>query len=283
MDNLASFEKNGYLVVRNCIDPNELTKLKEEFLKLVEEVPIEELTTIFTSGDDQVAEKSEDYFMGSSDKLRFFLEDKAYDKEKKMLTRPKNQSINKVGHAMFEINKVFKDFTQLPQHIELAKSLNLKNPLVVQSMYITKQPHVGGEVTPHQDSTFIYTEPESCVAFWWPIDGATIENSCIWVVPGSHKGPLKTRMLLQPNKELIFDPLNSALEWPADEEYIPVEVNAGDVVILHGRIIHKSSENKSERSRHAYTIHLTEQECTWDPQNWLQRNSPFPKLYPQSQ
>jgi len=283
MDSLASFEKDGFIVVRNCIDAKEVKKLKEEFFKIVDEVPMEELTTIFLCGDAQTKEKSANYFLGSSDKLRFFLEDKAYDKEKQMLTRPKSQSINKIGHAMFELNKVFKDFTQLPQHLELAKSLNLKNPLVVQSMYITKQPYGGGEVTPHQDSTFIYTQPESCVAFWWPIDDANIENSCIWIVPGSHKGPLKTRMVLQPNKELVFDPPNSTLTWPADEEYIPVEVNAGDVVIFHGRVIHKSSENKSNRSRHAYTIHLAEEECQWDPQNWLQRDTPFPKLYPETQ
>jgi len=220
-------------------------------------------------------------FLGSSDKIRFFLEDKAYNKETKTFNCEKNESINKVGHALYEGNKVFKEFTELPEHIQICKELKLKNPFVVQSMYITKQPLIGGEVTPHQDSSFLYTEPESCIAFWWPIEEANIENSCIWVVPGSHKGPLRTRMIYNEKNELVFDPLPSTITWPDVSEYIPVEVQAGDLVVIHGRIIHKSSENNSKKSRHAYTIHMTEKDCAWDNRNWLQRESPFPLLYPQ--
>jgi ectoine hydroxylase-related dioxygenase (phytanoyl-CoA dioxygenase family) len=53
----------------------------------------------------------------------------------------------------------------------------------------------------------------------------------------------------------------------------------GDIVVLHGRIIHKSGENKSDQSRHAYTIHITEADSVWDAKNWLQRESAFPTLY----
>ena len=43
-------------------------------------------------------------------------------------------------------------------------------------MYIFKQPKIGGEVVCHQDSTFLYTEPESAVGFWVAIEDATIET-----------------------------------------------------------------------------------------------------------
>lgn len=282
MEDLSGFfAENGYLVVRNKIDPEELVKLKAEFARLVEEVPMEELTTIFTSGENQIdeKEKSGDYFLESSDKIRFFLEEKAFDRQTKSLTVPKSLSVNKVGHALYEHNEVFKRFTQLPANVAVAQALGLRAPLVVQSMYITKQPHVGGEVTPHQDSSFIYTTPETCIAFWWPVEAATITNSCIWVIPGSHNVPLKTRMLRSEKKELTFEPALNTLTWPSDDQYIPVEVNAGDIVVLHGRIIHKSGENKSDHSRHAYTIHMTEADSAWDAKNWLQRDSPFPTLY----
>ena len=59
-------------------------------------------------------------------------------------------------------------------------------------MYIFKQPHIGGEVTCHQDSTFLYTKPESAVGFWVALEDATIENGCLWVSRGvRHKGPLR--------------------------------------------------------------------------------------------
>jgi len=125
----------------------------------------------------------------------------------------------------------------------------------------------------------LYTEPESCIAFWWPVDNATIENSCLWVVPGSHKTELKTRMKLNSERKLSFEPHGSTLTWPPHEDYIPVEVNAGDVVVIHGRVIHKSSENTSTKSRHAYTIHLVEGDSVWSKENWCQRPTPFPPLY----
>lgn len=54
-------------------------------------------------------------------------------------------------------------------------------------MYIFKQPSIGGEVAPHQDSTFLHTEPLSCVGFWWALEDADRQNGCLWGYPGVHK------------------------------------------------------------------------------------------------
>ena len=66
----------------------------------------------------------------------------------------------------------------------VARSLGFKRPLPVQSMLIFKQPHVGGEVVPHQDSTFIQTDPPSCVGVWLALEDATTTNGCLWTLPG---------------------------------------------------------------------------------------------------
>ena len=54
-------------------------------------------------------------------------------------------------------------------------------------MYIFKQPNIGGEVTCHQDSTFLYTEPIDIVGLWFALEDATIENGCLWAIPGGHR------------------------------------------------------------------------------------------------
>ncbi len=54
----------------------------------------------------------------------------------------------------------------------------------LQSMYIFKQPSIGGVVVPHQDSTFIHTTPLSCVGLWWALEDATRDNGCLWAMPG---------------------------------------------------------------------------------------------------
>jgi len=211
-------------------------------------------------------------------KLGFFLEEKAVAKGK--LITEKRLSINKVGHALYELDDVFRKFTGTAPIMDVAKKvLGFKEPLVVQSMYICKQPFIGGAVSPHQDGTFLFTKPESVSAFWFPIDDATLQNACLWVVPGSHNEDLRTRMKVTKDRNSIyFEPPLGSLKWPDDKEYIPVEVKKGAVVLIHGHLAHKSSDNLSDKSRHAYTFHLVDGITEWDSENWLQRPTPFAPL-----
>src|SRR5678816_2279691 len=64
---------------------------------------------------------------------------------------------------------------------------------LVQSMYIFKQPNIGGEVTCHQDSTFLYTEPVEIAGLWFALEDATIENGCLWAIPGGQRNGIKSR------------------------------------------------------------------------------------------
>jgi phytanoyl-CoA hydroxylase len=60
-------------------------------------------------------------------------------------------------------------------------------------MAILKPPKIGGLVGVHQDSTYLYGEPDTLMGFWIPLQDATVKNGCLWGLPGSHKGPLYTR------------------------------------------------------------------------------------------
>jgi phytanoyl-CoA hydroxylase len=66
-------------------------------------------------------------------------------------------------------------------------------------MYIFKQARTGGQVTSHQDSTFLYTEPQqSCLGLWLAVDDATLDNGCLWVRPKSHLEPVRRRYQRNP-------------------------------------------------------------------------------------
>lgn len=56
--------------------------------------------------------------------------------------------------------------------------------------FCVQQPGIGGEVVPHQDNSFLYTEPTSCTGLWLALEDATITNGCLWAIPGSHKSRL---------------------------------------------------------------------------------------------
>lgn len=50
-----------------------------------------------------------------------------------------------------------------------------------------QQPGIGGEVVPHQDNSFLYTEPSTCTGLWLALEDAKTINGCLWAIPGSHK------------------------------------------------------------------------------------------------
>jgi len=125
----------------------------------------------------------------------------------------------------------------------------------------------------HQDSTFLYTEPETVVGFWFALESATVDNGCLWALPGGHRLGLKKRFV-RSREGARFDVIDSD-PWP-DRGLLPLEVSKGALVVLHGRLPHQSGPNRSSRSRHAYSIHVIDGTAYYPGDNWLQRNPSLP-------
>ncbi len=178
-----------------------------------------------------------------------------------------------MGHAMHDLDPVFDTFSRTPKLANAASSLGLTDPLIVQSMYIFKSPGVGGEVVCHQDSTYLYTNPETCIGFWCAIDDADEENGAMAFIPGAHKGPLR-----QLNARGADGRLSTRIidETPFAGAPVLAPARRGDLVIFHGRAPHMSAANRSARPRHAYTLHMVNARAHWPAENWLQRPPDLP-------
>jgi phytanoyl-CoA hydroxylase len=263
---LARYERDGFLVVEDFKSAEECNRLRERAAQLVAEFDPAGVKSIFSTREQ--TRTSDDYFLDSGDKIRFFFEEEAFD-ERGRLRQAKERSINKIGHALHNLDPVFDQFSRTPPLAALVSSLGYRQPLLIQSMYIFKQPHIGGEVTFHQDATFLYTEPLTVTGLWFALEDATLENGCLWAIPGGHKLGLKSRFLRAQGggtRFEVFDESRWPLEWA-----VPLEVKKGTLILLDGLLPHMSRPNRSQKSRHAYTLHVIEADSHYPQDNWLQR------------
>ncbi|KAK9802831.1 hypothetical protein WJX73_003968 [Symbiochloris irregularis] len=277
---VQQYERDGYLVVPNFATAEETKQLRDRALQLV--AGFEPNTKAIFSTKNQKATTNQ-YFMDSGSNISFFFEEQAHDKQGN-LRQAKELSINKIGHAMHDLDPVFRSFSRSDRVARLLESLHYRRPLPVQSMFIFKQPKIGGEVVPHQDSTFLYTDPPTVVGLWWALEDATVDNGCLFTLPGSHReGPARRMLTTEDREGVTFD--KDAPAWDL-QDFVPVEVKAGSLVLLHGANVHYSNENSSGISRHAYSVHVCEGagDVSWAADNWMQRRPelPFEPLYDHS-
>ncbi len=266
---VAKYTDTGFLVLERFVDEGACDQLRRRAAEMVQEFDLREVVSVFSTHEQN--RLTDDYFLTSGDKIRCFFEENAFNDDG-TLKYEKEKSINKIGHALHDLDPVFDRFSRHQKVKELASALGFEDALLLQSMYIFKQPNIGGEVICHQDSTFLYTEPLDIVGLWFALEDATIENGCLWAIPGGHRTGLKSRWV-RTREGMKFETFN-AEPWP-EERLVPLEVTKGSLILLHGLLPHRSFENRSSRSRHAYTLHLIKREAKYPADNWLQRSLPL--------
>jgi len=264
-EQVTQFQQQGYLVVDDFISPHQRHTLMQHAADLIEAFEPPEKRSIFTT--DEQERSSDDYFLKSANNVSFFFEEKAIDADGNF-TVAKQRSINKIGHAQHALDPVYKAMVHALNFNALGMELGIEKPVAVQSMHIFKQPSIGGEVGLHQDSTFLYTQPKSCIGFWLALEDATVENGCLQAIPGGHTIALKQRFRLAKDGGTTFETLDDS-PWP-EHALEMLEVSAGTLIILHGQLPHYSAANTSSRSRQAFTLHLVDDACDYPKDNWLQ-------------
>lgn len=262
------YQEQGFLVLESVFSAEDIKRLKEAALRIVDSFDIENHRSVFTTSDRDAGR--DEYFFKSAENVHCFLEEDALDKQGNLL-KPARLAINKIGHAMHDLDPAFSQFCKQEIIGQVIRDIGYQNPLLWQTMYIFKQPHIGGEVRWHQDGSYLISEPASVMGIWIAIEDANRDNGCLWVQPGGHRSPLREIYEVDwQTREGVLSKLNDA-PWPENDEAIAVEVPAGSMVIFHDHMPHYSSQNLSDKSRHAFTLHVAEKSAQWSEKNWLQR------------
>ena len=261
-----SYRDNGYLVLDQCFDNEQMDQLKGAANDIVAEFDPNSTRTVFSTKDQ--TQTRDDYFLSSGDKVRCFFEEDAFDAHGE-LKQNKALSINKIGHALHQLSPEFKAFSHSQKIKSIATDLGLVRPRIHQSMYIFKQPKIGGVIRWHQDASYFLTTPLSVVTFWLAVEDATIKNGCLQVQAGGAEMPLKEQFIRHPDNSTELKLLHE-LPWPTDDCAQALEVKKGTLVVFNGLLPHFSAPNVSDKSRHAYTLHITCANTQYAQENWLQ-------------
>ncbi len=270
-EEIAAFHKDGFLVLERFVAPEACDALRARAEALVAEVDAEALGSVFST-TSRVQDR-DDYFLGSGGAIGFFFEAEAFDAEGRLAV-PKERALNKLGHAMHDLDPVFDRFSRNPEVAAAVADLGLAEARLLQSMYIFKQPGIGGEVVPHQDATFLRTEPSSVLGLWFALEDADRDNGCLWALPGGQELGLKSLYRRDSAEGMVMEVLDgSPFDLTAGR---PLEVPKGTMVVLHGLLPHWSAPNRSPRSRHAYTLHVIDGRARYLADNWLQRPPELP-------
>ena len=111
-----------------------------------------------------------------------------------------------------------------------------------------KLPGSHTEVGYHQD--FAYTPHTNCdvVTALLMLDDTTVENGCLTVVPGTHRGPVYS-LFDEDQFTGTIAPHESATLREAE---VNIEGSAGGVCLMHTRLVHGSQANRADRPRGLY-------------------------------
>ena len=274
-DRREAWERAGFVVLPGFVPPDRVESLRRRINDLVAGYASQGLpdgaATVFSTTKQTHAQ--DNWFLTSADVLRPFFENGAFDADGNLVA-PMDRALNKMGHALHDLDPAFDQFSRTTDLASLVAELGITDPLLLQSMVIFKPPRIGGEVVCHCDHSFLWTDPQTVVGLWFALDDATVANGCMWAIPGGHVGGARTRFRLDGTGGTTTDVLDPT---PYDHgDLVPVEAEAGTLVAFHGCLPHWSGANTSDRPRLAYTLHVIDGTAHYRADNWLQRGADLP-------
>ena len=157
-----------------------------------------------------------------------------------------------------------------PEFLARTRDFRLTDPVVdllgpdllgLNNLYIWKPPKIGLGFPWHQDKWYFNHQYKTgmTVATWTAIDTADKENGCLYVIPGSHKYGVREHVELEGSQQGEFRQAQGA----RDEDGVAVEVPAGAVIWFNSQVLHKSTDNHSERFRRANIAHYISAKAEW--------------------
>ena len=231
-DWVATYEEQGYLDVDNLLLPEEVAELCERTTRIAEGL------------GDPFPEKYLELEPGANGVRSA-------------------RTVRKINHCA-EHDAVFMRYAKLDRILDIVEAIVGPDIKLFDSQLFMKPP--GGVEKPyHQDSPYFPIDPMTLVTCWIALDDVTIENGCLWVVPGSHRLgvlPHSERWLVGDREDMRVP--ESAFDRNLE---VPITLTAGSCSFHHSLILHMSHPNRTQSSRRGLAFHYMTSKSRWTDTN----------------
>ncbi len=178
-----------------------------------------------------------------------------------------------------------------PEFLDRVRDPRLTDPIVdllgpdilgLNNLYIWKSPKIGLGFPWHQDKWYFNHQykTEMTVGTWTAIDDADRDNGCLYVIPGSHKHGIYEHVDVEGSRQAEFKLAQGA----KDEDGVAVEAPKGTVVFFNNQLLHKSTDNHSQRFRRCNVAHYISAKAERLPKMQVKNQRPVMwirgKIYP---
>ena len=217
-DQVQAFRRDGCLVVDGYLDDHEIEHIRACNMETIERLARENLLENVQSGEDR-------------------------DDESQVFQI-------RTAHLRHPIFRMLVNDSRLLDMVECLLGPDLR---LIHYQGIYKPPHTGGEVGWHQDNYYFNVAENRTVSVWLAVDDATVENGCMWYLPGRHRERLDHTQLWDTAHKKGF---YFAVRDLDDSGAMPAEVRKGGFSIHHCLMPHRSLKNRTGQPRRGLAMHF---------------------------
>lgn len=148
-----------------------------------------------------------------------------------------------------EVDRLFGAYLARPEYRAVCR--RVYGPVAV-SCYramLMNKPATGGTVLGWHQDRWTHLDRDPLLTIWTALDPSKVTTGAVRIVPGSHR-----RGVLNPDDPSGFLTDDQVAAHCGTADFQPLEVGAGEAVLLHNWLLHSSPTNASPEPRRAFSV-----------------------------
>ncbi len=161
-----------------------------------------------------------------------------------------------------EYDPLFLSYLQRPLFGHICEHVYGPIDISTYRAFVMNKPANGGSSLQWHQDRWNFLEPDPLITVWTALDTTTVANGCVQIIPGSHQWGV-----INPENPAGFLTQQQMQEHCDPAESVHVELKAGQAVLLHNWLLHRSDVNRTDIPRRGLSVcYMDRRTCDSRPQ-----------------